>query len=383
MKKICICTTISVSMKAFIIPTAVYLHEKCGYDITLVCCDDGDLKRQLPPYIKFIPVEMARGIDLSALKIIKNFIRIFKENNFDMVQYSTPNAAFYASIAAKAAKVPIRLYCQWGLRYVGLSGIRRLVMKTAEKIICRCSNAVRAQSPKNMQFGIEEGLYKQNKVSVVGYGGTIGVDTSVFDINKKQAWRNEIREKYSIDKTEYVFGFTGRVTADKGCKELFSAFKTLTESGIKAKLFIVGPLDDNCKIDNDLLSFVKNSKDVVLTGKVPISEMCRYYAAMDVLVHPTYREGFGMVLQEAGSMAVPAITTKVPGASEVFENGTSAFLVNARQTEELMLAMKRAYEQRAEFAKLGENAYKRTNERYVRPIMLSNQLNDYVKLLGE
>ena len=37
MKKICICTTVSITMKTFVVETAKYLHEKCGYDITLIC----------------------------------------------------------------------------------------------------------------------------------------------------------------------------------------------------------------------------------------------------------------------------------------------------------------------------------------------------------
>ena len=50
-----------------------------------------------------------------------------KEQQFDMVQYSTPNASMYASFAAKSAKIPVRLYCQWGMVYVTMSGIKRKV----------------------------------------------------------------------------------------------------------------------------------------------------------------------------------------------------------------------------------------------------------------
>ena len=32
MKKICICTTVSITMKTFVVETAKYLHENCGYD---------------------------------------------------------------------------------------------------------------------------------------------------------------------------------------------------------------------------------------------------------------------------------------------------------------------------------------------------------------
>ena len=161
MKKICICTTISSTMKSFVVETAKYLYEKCGYDITLICNGDRSFEQSLPEYIHFIPVHMARGIDFSALSSIRQFVRIFKKQKFDMVQYSTPNAACYASIAAKCAKVPIRLYCQWGIRYVGMNGISRKIFKAIEKIVCRNSTDIRAVSRMNKIFAVSEGLYPE------------------------------------------------------------------------------------------------------------------------------------------------------------------------------------------------------------------------------
>ncbi len=369
-------------MKTFVVETAKYLYENCGYDITLICNEDKAFEESLPEYIHFIPVHMSRGIDFSALSSIKQFIRIFREQKFDMVQYSTPNAACYASIAAKIAKVPIRLYCQWGIRYVGMSGIFRKVFKIIEKMVCHNSTTVRAQSPLNMQFAVSEGLCKADKVSVVSYGGTIGVDTKKYDIEKKIMWRKEIREKYGLTDDEFVFGFSGRITIDKGCKELLSAFKNFAEKEATAKLFIVGPMDDDCGIDKNLVNWAKNSENVILTGMVDGNEMCKYYSAMDVLIHPTYREGFGMVLQEAGALGVPAITTKIPGASEVFENEVSAILVAAKDTKQLETAMYELSINKDVAIQLGKNAYNRTKERYDRPIMLENQRQDYEKLIG-
>ena len=122
-------STVSVTMKAFILETAKYLHTQCGYDVTLICNKDDTFAQSLPPYLHYIPVPMARGIDFSAFKSIRAFKKIFKQEKFDFVQYATPNASFYASIAAKAAKIPIRAYCQWGIRYVGFSGFKRKIFK--------------------------------------------------------------------------------------------------------------------------------------------------------------------------------------------------------------------------------------------------------------
>lgn len=382
MKKLCICTTVSLTLKTFVVPTAEYLHKKCGYDITLICNEDKDFENSLPDYIHFIPVKMARGIDFSGFKSVFDFIKVFRRENFDMVQYSTPNAACYASIAAKLCRVPIRLYCQWGIRYIGLSGISRKIFKAIEKMVCRNSTDIRAVSPLNKEFAVSEGLYKTDKATVVGNGGTIGVDMQIYDIEKKQEWRQEIRSKYRISEEDFVFGFSGRVSLDKGCTELFSAFRELTQNGLNAKLFIVGPFDDY-GIESELINWAKSSENIIFSGMVDGSQMCKYYSAMDVLVHPTYREGFGMVIQEAGALAVPVITTKIPGASEVMEDGISCLLVEPKNVSELAAAMESLFLDRETSARFGKNAYDRTKKRYARPIMLENQLRDYSKLLRD
>ena len=321
MKKICFITTVSITLKSFVVETAKYLHNECGYDVTLICDNDEEFASVLPEYIHYIPVHMSRGIDLSGFASVLKFYKVFRKEKFDLIQYSTPNAACYASIASFLARVPIRLYAQWGIRYIGLSGKGRQIFKLIEKIVCKLSTHIRSVSPMNLQFAVSEGLYPKTKAKVIGNGGTIGVDMANYDINKKAEWRNEIRSKYNISDKDFVFGFAGRVSADKGCTELLTAFRNIAETNQNAKLLIVGPLEDNCGISQELIQWAKNSDNVALTGMVPNKDMKIYYSAMDILVHPTYREGFGMVIQEAGALAVPVITTKIIGASEVLVVG--------------------------------------------------------------
>ena len=110
--------------------------------------------------------------------------------------------------------------------------------------------------------------------------------------------------------------------------------------------------------------------------------MSEFYSAMAVLVHPTYREGFGMVLQEAGALGIAMITTKIPGASEVMEDEISCLLVEPKDVSELESAMKKLIADREYSKKIGQAAYERTKQFYDRKIMLENQRIDY-KLLIE
>ncbi|OUO70296.1 glycosyltransferase family 4 protein [Thomasclavelia spiroformis] len=380
MKKLCICTTISLTMKTFVLETAKYLHEKEGYDITLICNNDKDFKESLPSYIHFIPVSMSRGIDFSAIKSILSFIKIFKREEFDLVQYSTPNASFYASIAARICRVPIRLYCQWGIRYIGFEGIKRTIFKIIEKSVCNNSTDIRAVSNMNMQFGIDQGLYSKMKVGIIGIGGTIGVDLDEYPYELKIEMKQKTRGEFNIN-SDLVFGFAGRLSKDKGGNELLKSMKKLEKEGFDASLLIVGPNESDGSIEKNLMEWARNSKKVVFTGLVPKKDMPKYYAAMDILVHPTYREGFGMVLQEAGAFGLGIITTNIPGASEVMEDKISCLLVEPKNDDALYETMIYLFKNKNKVFEIGESARKRTMKYFDRKIMLENQRKDYSKLL--
>ena len=135
MKKICFVTTISGTLDSFVSNTAKYIHENTDWDITFICNYDKQFEEKLPDCIHYIPVKMERGINLGGIKAIAELKRIFKREKFDLIQYSTPNASLYASVAGKLAKVPVRLYCQWGMVFVGFSGIKRRIFKLMEQFI--------------------------------------------------------------------------------------------------------------------------------------------------------------------------------------------------------------------------------------------------------
>lgn len=381
-KKICFVTTTSITLKTFVVDTAIMLHDELNMDVTFICTDDDKFAASLPEYIKYIPVSMKRGIDLSGIKSLRQLVKVFKNENFDLVQYSTPNAALYASWAAKIAKIPVRLYAQWGIRYVGFSGVKRSIFKFIEKFTCKKSTHIRAVSPMNLEFAVSEGLYPKEKAKVLGIGGTIGVDLSEYPLDKKEEWRSLVHQKHNIS-DGFVFGFAGRLSRDKGGNELLASVKRLVEKGKNITLLIVGPNESEGDINDDLMRWMSESNCVVATGLVPKTDMPMYYAAMDTLVHPTYREGFGMVLQEAAAMACPIITTKIPGASEVMENGVSCILTEPRDAESLYECMKKLIEDTELKIKLGSAARQRVVTYFERKIMLSNQKEDYIELVGD
>lgn len=384
--KICAITTIQKTMDWFLVDSMRNLS-KNGYDITLICDMDDTFIEKNIDYAECIPISMSRGVSVKDLfAVTLKMRRIFKQKKFDIIYFTSPNASMYASFAGLLAGVKIRLYSQCGLRYVSFTGIKRLIFKTVEKLTCMFATHIRAQSPKNMQFAIDEGLCKSKKISVVGIGGTTGVDLAECRSFDAQEAKKELRHKYNIPNNAFLYGYVGRVNADKGINELIEAFRTITDNNPDVYLALVGMLDDTNPISPKNLDYAKNSRKIILTGNVPKDEVYHHMAMFDCLVHPTYREGFGKVLQEAMGMQLPIITTDVPGPSEVVENNVSGILCEVKNPDDLAEKMILLYKENDLRNSLAKAGFERATKYFDRPIMLNNilvDLNSVVKKRGK
>lgn len=381
--KICAITTISKTMDWFIVDSMRNLS-KNGYDVTLMCDMDEDFVAHNNDYASCIPLTMSRGVSIKDLFTVTNKMRkIFKKEKFDVIYFTSPNASMYASFAGLLSGIKIRFYSQCGLRYVSFTGVKRFIFKMVEKLTCIFSTHIRAQSPKNMQIAIDEGLCSANKISVVGIGGTTGVDLKECRSFDADETKRTLREKYNIPQTAFLYGYVGRVNADKGINELIEAFKNISESNNNMYLALVGMIDDTNPISDENMQYAKNCNKIVMTGNVKKDDVYRHMAMFDCLVHPTYREGFGKVLQEAMGMKLPIITTNVPGPSEVVEDKISGILCEVKNVDDLYEKMMLLYNDEQTRNMIALNGFERATKYFDRPIMLNNILVDLNAVLKE
>lgn len=370
-KKICFIATISKTVEWFMLEQAEFLADN-GFDVYIVCTEDDEFRNKLSERIKYIPVVMKRGIDFSALKSVYNLYKVFRNNKFDVIQYTTPNASMYASIAGTFAKIPHRIYRQWGMVYIGFSGAKHIVFKEIEKLICKFSTFILPDSFGNLEFCRNNKFYSPKKSDVILNGSAAGIDFNKFDVSKKTEWRNDIRKQYNIADDDFVFGFIGRINRDKGINELLTAFKKFKEIAANCKLFLVGLADREDEIQPELLEWAKNCKDIFLTGVTAEAE--KYYAAFDVFVLPSYREGFGSTIIEAEAMGIPVITTNIPGPSEAIINKKTGILVEPKNSDELLDAFLTLYNNNSLCNEYGNNGLKYTQEKFERKKLFEKNL---------
>ena len=339
MKKICFVTTVYMTYKCFLKQLSQYLYESGEYDISLICNNEEDALKDIPSFVHYHPVDMKSGVSLAAFGAIKKIGEILEREKFDIVQYSTPNAAFYASIAAKKKKVPVRLYCQWGIRYMGFEGWKRSVFKHLEKKTCDNSTFIEAESHNIRNFSLNK-----------------------FDISRKNCWREKIRKLYELPDKDIIFVFAGRLTADKGVNELLSAFLSVEKKYSNVKLLMLGGMDNHESLQLELMEQAKASANIIFTGNVPNVE--EYYAASDIFVAPSYREGFGLVVVEAEAMGLPAIVSNVPGQVDAIKENETGLTCVVKDAKSLQCAMEKLIENTELRIELGNAASKYVEENY-------------------
>ena len=379
MKKVCVVTTVSISIRAFFLPLLRHLKENTDWEVTVICDDDPALYDLLPEGVRYVPVSMKRGISLGGIGAMLKMKKLFQKEKFDFVQYSTPNAALYASIAAKLAGVKVRKYHLMGFRYLGFTGFKKTLFKAIDRFACGLSTHVECVSPSNLKLGIQDKVFSEKKASVLCYGSTSGVDLSRFDIHQKQSWRKQLRDRYGYTEQDCVFGFMGRITRDKGINELIGAFSKLECS--TAKLFMAGPKEPDANLDEEKLSWAQGSDRVTFHGFV--EDIQRYFAMIDVLVLPSYREGFGNIVIEAQAMGVPVIVSDIPGPIDAMQPGETGLTVPVRSEEALWAAMDQLASDPEGRAAMGTAGRRFVEDRFDQKKICEAFLQSRKRLLGE
>lgn len=202
------------------------------------------------------------------------------------------------------------------------------------------------------------------------------VDLKRFDYSKRDKWRREIRLKLGYSNVDFIYGFVGRITRDKGINELLEAFLEFKD---ESKLLLIGNFENENTLDRNLIN--KAMKDKNIKFHESVVDIEKYFAAIDVLLLPSYREGFGNVIIEAAVMGTPAIVSNIPGPIDAIEEGKTALTVIKKDKDSLLNAMRKI--KCEEYKDMGEKAHIFVKENFE-----SNELNKKIlerkkKLLGE
>ena len=242
-------------------------------------------------------VPMARRIaPLADLAALGRMVRVMRRVRPTIVDAHTPKAGLLAMMAATLCRVPVRVYHQHGLPLMTATGPKRCLLRVTERVACGLAHQVVCISASLRDVLVSERLCPPGKIEVLERGSIDGVEAErTFNpagVSPEAAAR--VRARYRIPPDAPVIGFVGRVVRDKGLVELTQAWGGLRERYPSLHLLVAGPVEREDPIPPDVEQTLRSDPRVHLAGMV--HDMPAVYRILDLLVLPTYREGFGAAL---------------------------------------------------------------------------------------
>jgi glycosyltransferase involved in cell wall biosynthesis len=285
--------------------------------------------------------EMAPLADWRALRFIERFCR---QQGFDIVHTHTPKGNVIGQWAARRAGVPIVIQTLHGFYFhERMKWLERRKWIWIERFSARHSSHILCQNPEDVETAIRERIARPEQITCLGNG----IDIDRFHpAGPGDPRRARVRQELGIPPQDLVVGMVGRFVAEKGFPEFLAAAEQIA-SGRGAGAWPAGAAGASpvppargpvrfLAIGHKLASERSGAawsppQRGPLTGRLTIlqdrDDMPDLYAAMDIHVLPSHREGFPRVLMEGAATGLPQVATNIRGCRQTVEDGETGFLV--------------------------------------------------------
>ncbi len=248
----------------------------------------------------------------------------------------TPKAGLIGMLAGFVACVPNRWHTFTGQVWVIKKGFVRVSLKAFDRIISRLASRVFVDSASQRWLLHNENIAQYNQIGMLGSGSIAGVDLNRFCVDTPNRMR--LRQQMLVNSNTCVFLFVGRLAKDKGVFDLIRAFLELSITVRDIQLWVVGPDEEG------LMQALQESAegcDAIIKWMGATLKPEEFMAASDVLLLPSYREGFGSVIIEAAACGIPTIAYRIDGVIDAVIDGSTGILVERGQISAFVSAMRR------------------------------------------
>src|SRR5438105_11867978 len=248
---------------------------------------------------------------------------LFRALRPDIVHTHNPKPGVYGRIAARAAHVPAIVNTVHGLYATpDDTRVRRAVVYTLERLAARCSHAELVQNPEDVEVLARLGV-PRSKLHLLGNG----IDLARFDPSRVSPDRTaQLRAEMGAGPDDVVCGLVGRLVWEKGYREVFAAAARLRVTAPQVRVVVVGPHDSD-KPDAITDADLDRARRDGVTFLGLRHDVEALYAAMDLYVLASHREGFPRSAMEAAAMGVPVVATNIRGCRQVVDDGRTGRLV--------------------------------------------------------
>lgn len=324
-------TTVSISLEKLLSGQIQYMESK---GLKMITASNGDYNSTEHYNIS----NLRRAINpLRDTLALVQLYRVIRKRKPDIVHTHTPKAGLLGMCAAWAAGVPVRMHTVAGLPLMQKTGIYQKILIYMEKLTYFFSTSVHPNSHGLMGF-INKRISTDSKISVIGKGTSNGINLEYFSpkyTSDEQC--EEIRRRLDLYNKQ-VFFFIGRIVKDKGIIETVKAFAEIYKKNQNIKLVLLGSYEQELNpVPNAILTFINSHPGIISLGY--IQDVRPYIKVSDILVFPSYREGFPNVPMQFAAFKKALILSDINGCNELVEDKKSGLLVPIKNVKALYEAM--------------------------------------------
>lgn len=373
-------TTVPISLEKLLSGQLRFMNS--FYQIIAVSADKDKLEKLGKSQgIGVFSLEMTRKITplQDVIAVLKLFLYLKKTKPF-IVHSHTPKAGVVGMFAAKLAGVPNRLHTVAGLPLLETTGSKRKLLNFVEKLTYNFATKVYPNSFGLEQIIIENEFCKKEKLKVLANGSSNGIDTSFFNPELFSLEQNlSLKDRLKIHSQDFVFIFVGRLVKDKGINEMVVAFEQLHKENNAVKLILVGDYENDLDpLLPQTIKTIQNHNSIISVGFQ--NDVRPYLAIADILVFPSYREGFPNVVMQAGAMGLASIVSNINGCNEIIKEGVNGFIIPVKNEEAIYLAMKKTISDTVMCENIKQNSRPMIVSQYEQSVVWQAILEEYQSL---
>lgn len=270
----------------------------------------------------------------------------------DVVHTHSSKAGILGRAAAWALDVPAVVHTIHGLPFHPYqSGWRNRLYIASERWAARRCHAIACVADAMSRQAMAAGVGRIDQFTTI-YSG---MEVESF-LNGPDD-RDQTRARLGLSEDDLVIGTVARLAELKGHDDLLDALAPLLEAHPRIRLLWVGDGWWRERLEKRIAEMGLKDR-IVLTGLVPPESVPVMIRAMDVLIHPSYREGLPRTIPQALLSRVPVIAYDCDGAGEVCLDGETGLLVPPGDHARLAEAVRWMIEHPEQRTSMGERGRK-------------------------
>jgi len=348
-----------------VIKNLIESNNQTYFDMSILCLESplGPFGDQLKENgISIHCLARKQGLDLS---LINNIRRHIKSNEIQIIHCHQYTPWVYGLLATIGTNVKV-VFTEHGRFYPDSTTWKRRLINP---VLLAFTEDVTAISKATRDALVTFEFIPHDKVKVI-YNGIIGLNSGTNKTN--------LRQQLNITEDQLLVGTVARLDPIKNHQMMLHAFRLALDSGINAKLLIVGDGEERSNIESTITK-LGLGESVILTGY--IAKPQNYIDIMDIYLLSSLSEGTSMTLLEAMSLSKPCVVTHAGGNPEIILNGGNGFVTPNDDSSEFAQAIIRLCNDASLRKKMGEASRLRFKDEFSTTTMTGQFAKLYAELM--